>query len=301
MAYGIFTPQLLTKTNSITAKGYPWTGRNAQWAATAMAYNGSVFVAGASGNSRLTYSYDGMNWSTGSDFPIVGPSSLVFGNGIMVAVANTGGNRVATSTNGTSWTGRSASQANSWRTVTFGNGLFVAVSNDGTNRVMTSPDGVSWTNRTASQANAWFGVSYGNGLFVAVANNGTNRVMTSPDGITWTNRTASRAGAWLYVKFVKDRFYAFDRTSRDVMYSLDGITWVNLTIAGSTIPTAMDYMGGVFVIVGSGSTTYSSIDGVTWQQNSGISGNWSGMAVGNNLFVASSGTTTGANSRMTAP
>ena len=125
---------------------------------------------------------DGINWTIGTTPADNGWFSVIYGNGLFVAVANSGtGNRVMTSPDGINWTLRTSAADNAWRGVTYGNGLFVAVAGTGPgNRVMTSPDGINWTIRTSAANVAWRGVTYGNGLFVAVADSGTgNRVMTS--------------------------------------------------------------------------------------------------------------------------
>ena len=95
--------------------------------------------------------------------------SVVYGNGLFVAVANSGsGNRVMTSPDGITWTARQSAADNYWNGVTYGNGLFVAVAGGTNNRVMTSPDGITWTARQGTANNNWYSVTYGNGLFVAV-------------------------------------------------------------------------------------------------------------------------------------
>ena len=88
--------------------------------------------------------------------------SVIYGNGVFVAVSATGtGDRVMTSPDGITWTIRTSAANNEWRSVTYGNGLFVAVSDTGTgNRVMTSPDGINWTIRTSAANNSWQSVSY---------------------------------------------------------------------------------------------------------------------------------------------
>jgi hypothetical protein len=70
--------------------------------------------------------------------------SIIYANGLYVAVSNNGTYRAMTSNNGTSWSLRTV-PLNSWTSVTFGlNGLFVAVANNGWNRVMVSDNGIDW-------------------------------------------------------------------------------------------------------------------------------------------------------------
>jgi hypothetical protein len=150
------------------------------------------------------------------------------------------------------WTSRTSAADNIWVSVTYGNGLFVAVARSGTgNRVMTSPDGINWTIRTSAADNTWRAITYGEGLFVAVASTGTDRIMTSPDGINWTIRTVP------------------------TVYDFRAITYGN----------------GIFVatnINGSGERIISSVDGITWVNETTAVDNWNwyGIAYGAGLFVA---------------
>ena len=139
----------------------------------------------------------GVNWTERTSAADNNWQSVVYGNGLFVAVAGSGiGNRVMTSPDGVTWTIRTSAADNNWQSVAYGNGLFVAVAvtnNGSVNRVMTSENGIIWTIRTFS-GNPIYSVTYGNGLFVAVANNTqTTNVLTSTDGITWTyNNTTQR-------------------------------------------------------------------------------------------------------------
>ena len=250
--------------------------------------------------------------------------SVVYGNGVYVAVSRNGTNRVMTSPNGVTWTARSASEANTWNSITYGNGLFVAVANGGsvmtspdgitwtarsaskpsawysvtfgnnlfvavssTGSVMTSPDGITWTTRTAAEANYWDSVVYGNGLFVAVAYTGTHLVMTSPDGITWTARNAAGANEWQSVAFGNGMFVAVaDNGTNSIMSSVDGITW---TGRGSYTTGKITYGNGLFVSVTQGGDTkiMTSFDGINWTTRVAPStAGWSSVTYGNGLFVA---------------
>ena len=81
---------------------------------------------------------DGTTWTARSAAEANQWRSVMYGNGVFVAVSQNGTNRVMTSPDGTTWTARSAAEATTWVGVTYGNGVFVAVANLGTNRVMTS-------------------------------------------------------------------------------------------------------------------------------------------------------------------
>jgi len=215
---------------------------------------------------------------------------------------------------GTLWIARTAAEANNWRSVTYGNGLFVAVANTGTHRVMTSPDGITWTARTAAVANEWSSVTYGGGLFVAVSDGfsdtNNNRVMTSPDGITWTARISaesttwngwpSEANRWVSVAYGNGVFVASSNNGNDrLMTSPNGINWtirispMQYYIQGDPGPSVAYGEGysypGVFHMVGRGSATYFSSDGITWTPK-GTAGAWGENKVWRSLASNNIGT-----------
>ena len=248
----------------------------------------------------------GVNWLSRTSAADNAWRSVVYGNGIFVAVANSGTTRVMTSPDGKTWTLRTPSADNNWRGVTYGNGLFVAVADSGTDRVMTSPDGITWTARSASAANSWQAVTYGGGLFVATANNGSgSTVMTSPDGITWTGRTPAANNQWLGVTWGNGLFVAvaISGTNR-VMTSPDGITWTARSASAANNWTSVTYGLGLFVSVsatGTGDRVMTSPDGITWTgRTSANDFQWQSVIFGHNLFVAVSATGSG-NRAMTSP
>lgn len=124
----------------------------------------------------------GEDWTLRSSGTSENWSSVVYGNGLFVAVSETGtGNRVMTSPDGITWTSQTSAADNGWYDITYGNGLFVAVAYTGEgNRVMTSSDGVTWTAQVSAADNDWLGVTSANGIFVAVSYDWTGKgVMTS--------------------------------------------------------------------------------------------------------------------------
>ena len=193
----------------------------------------------------------GETWTARSASEVSSWYSVVYGNGVFVAVARTGTNRVMTSPDGVTWTTRTAAVQSGWYAVTYGNGVFVAVSE---NQVMTSPDGVTWTARTSAIAgdeDYAVRVTYGNGVFVAVTNEGAERVMTSTDnGETWTARTAPLS-SWRSVTYGNGVFVAVaSNGSNLVMTSTDnGETWTARSAAEGNSWRSVTYGNGVFVAV----------------------------------------------------
>jgi hypothetical protein len=233
---------------------------------------------------------DAITWTARTAAAANGWRSVVYGNGVFVAVAGGGTNRVMTSTDGVTWTARSAAAASSWNSVTYGNGVFVAVAYSGWDRVMTSADGVTWTARSAAEANSWNSVTYGNGMFVAVANSGSSRVMTSTDGVTWTARSAAEANSWNSVTYGNGVFVAvaYSGSSR-VMTSTDGVTWTARTAAEANGWNSVTYGNGLFVAVANSgwSRVMTSADGVTWTARTAAEANgWNSVTFGNGVYVA---------------
>ncbi len=236
-----------------------------------------------------------MSWQTSTSAADNAWISVVYGNGLFVAVSNTGtGNRVMTSPDGITWTIRTSAADNTWYSVTYGNGLFVAVGGFGTgNRVMTSPNGITWTIRTSAADNTWYSVTYGNGLFVAVTSSAAdNRVMTSPDGIVWTVRTGTVDNSWNAVTYGNGLFVAVasSGTGNRVMTSPDGITWTPRTSAADSGWQSVTYGNGIFVAVarsGTGNRVMTSLDGITWNgYTAAVANIWYSVTYGNGLFVA---------------
>ena len=102
--------------------------------------------------------------------------SVIFGNGIFVAVAANNNFPAATSPDGITWTTRTMPRVANWQSVAFGNGVFVAMATG--NIAATSSDGIAWTETTPPNSTSWL-VTYDNGKFVAVSES-TQTAATSP-------------------------------------------------------------------------------------------------------------------------
>ncbi|MDP1688979.1 MAG: tail fiber domain-containing protein [bacterium] len=213
---------------------------------------------------------DGINWTL-RDTPANNQwFSIIYGNGLFVAVASSGAQRVMYSLDGINWSFPITNPPQIlWNSVTYGNGLFVAVAGNGSpNQAMTSPDGgrtIPWISSITPVNNAWNSVTYGNGLFVAVAPTGTgNRVMTSSDGINWTLRNSAADNAWDSVTYGNGIFVAVTSynnatscksggPSRCVMIS--GKADYQITPHNNIFQGGMSIMGSSTGILGIGTTT----------------------------------------------
>ena len=246
----------------------------------------AVLVFGMPANSLLSVvAGDGRSWTVHGEANGVGKDqqwrSVVYGNGMFVAVATNGTNRVMTSADGIAWTPRSV-PAGQWMSVTYGGGVFVAVGGSSPNFAMSSADGITWTARTAP-ASGWFSVTHGNGRFVAVAGTATGQpwVMTSDNGIDWTARSlkdnddqrwsAVTYGNGLFVAVGDvDRMLGATSTHR-VMTSVDGVVWDAQTSAPISAWYSVTHGRGsdgrdrfVAVSYGDPDRVMTSENGTTW-------------------------------------
>lgn len=180
-------------------------------------FGNNIFVSVGYAHASITgYGVAAYSNSTGNSWTTTSPattnkwSSVVFGNGIFVAVSRNGtGNRVMTTTDGIVWTSQTSAADEVWNSVTYGNDMFVAVGDDGS--IMTGTnDGITWTSRTSPTSDNWNRVSYGTisgeKLFVAVGDGGA--IMTSSDGETWLLDTSPTSIDLYGIGFGNDTFVA---------------------------------------------------------------------------------------------
>jgi hypothetical protein len=251
-----------------------------------MTFGNGLFV---SAFSSISYSNDGITWSTAGSFSI---NHVTFGNGLFVGVgfANVSGvptSFIRTSLDGINWTARTPSEVMSFQDVSYGNGLFVAVARTGTNRIMTSPDGITWTSRATNINPTFSGVAYGNGIWVALADGSPGgTTFTSYDGITWSEQSTS---------FISNSiFFANGIFVTGNQWSEDGINWNAATNIFN--PNQITYGNGYFVgVVSSGTNRiFYSTTGKNWTGIPAASdATFESIAFGQNKFVA--GATTGTN------
>ena len=163
-----------------------------------VAFGNSLFVAVSTSGQVMT-SADATSWTSRTSAANNQWRSLVYGNGLFVAVSDNGtGNRVMTSPNGTSWTSQTPAASNLWYSVTYGNSLFVAVSSDGSgNRVMTSgtyllPPAFTLTSSSESKmidtAASGFTINSTGGTIASFAINAT------PPGMSFNTTTGALGG-----------------------------------------------------------------------------------------------------------
>ena len=202
--------------------GITWTPRDAPaggW--HSLAFGGGTFVAVGETTEMMTSS-DGVSWTSRPTPAGTRWNSVIYANGMFVAVGNSADAPVMTSSDGVEWNLQSA-PAGVWSGLVHGNGIFLAVGLQGTpgsNLLMTSPDGATWTAHD-SPTDAWSGVAFGNGMFVAKSGlSPTEIALTSTDGLAWTEHPSPPTGGLVFGDGV---FLSsgFDGT----FSSADGVNW----------------------------------------------------------------------------
>lgn len=168
---------------------------------TAIAYGNDMFVAvGATPSGPVgSYSYDGANWTSLSNFTTTNYYAAAYGGGKFVVL----GADVQYSTDGINWTTASVpSYSGILRPLVYGNGKFVGISSGSTGSVLTSTDGINWTSAPIPEVLSVIGntgvgtLTFGNGYFVAFSAGGATPIAYSTDGVNWTGQSAPVDNNW---------------------------------------------------------------------------------------------------------
>jgi hypothetical protein len=216
--------------------GGPTTGSSYR----SIAYGNGTFVYVGS-DGTIKRSTNGVTWTTVAGFPSAARaflrSSLVFANGIFVAVAPycvvpannaANPNTVYISTDGETWT---ATSQLGFETIGFANGLFCAYGPG----LRTSPDGITWTSRVgAGDYSPWGGYSpiriHNNaipGMFSLDAGGGG--FFKSSNGVNWS-AGVKPGGAALQGWVMRSNGKLFTSCGTNIAYSSDeGATWTTKT------------------------------------------------------------------------
>jgi uncharacterized repeat protein (TIGR02543 family) len=248
-----------------------------------VAYLDGVFVA-VGNDGAIFASIDRDIWTkqpSGINGDLYGVAA---GSDRLVAVGE--GGVVVVSTNGTDWFSSVSGTASTLRSVAYGGDRFVAVGDDGT--IVTSANGSYWIAAESGTTTALNAVAYTGERFVAVGSAGT--ILTSPDGKEWTAQTSGTAEDLYGVGAGNGTITAVGATGT-VLTSGDGETWDGRTSGSTADLKDVLFTGGAFLAVGSGGAMIGSDDdGATWSTvASGITYGLTGIAWGNNVFVAVGG------------
>lgn len=189
---------------------------------------GLIVGVGSSGSKRVLYSNNyGKTWTTQNGITSSSWKSVVYGNGIFVAVSDLGPKSVMTSIDGIFWEEKSAPPG-AWKEIAYGNNTFVAIKNNGSKRLMYSTDGDIW-NDIAIPLEDWKTIAFGLGVFVAYSTDGV--CIYSSDGITWNTGTSPfGSGIISKVKYSKYLNKLLVINNLGALYeSSDGNSWTNIS------------------------------------------------------------------------
>ena len=254
---------------------------------------GSHYVAFTSGTTVLSsHSSDGVTWST--------PATRLASHTVTKVISETNGSRILICTTSGVYGFNTANLSNtsicpsinpSFNTVdTKGSAIKEGSTNfvyaDNTHQLAYTTDlntitTVTPTGASSGGTHAYKRVSYGagvgsasNGTFVAV-NEGTagGHAVSTDLGATWTQYDAGVLGrlplGYTDVIFGNGRFVAIDpggvSTLTKTAISFDGITWYEHSISGTTDYLYIEYGGGTFMAIGTGTQLAKSQDGVVWR------------------------------------
>ena len=242
-----------------------------------------------SGVAQIAYSSDGLNYTNASN------ASAIFGSEVH-GIANSGSIWVAGGTpNGgsTSSTGYSY-DANTWyasssgnsiltsiNCIAYGDGKFVAIGGGATYVAMYSTDGINWTGTMLNTSwNGWgMGVVYRNSTWVICGGAGagsTNKMIAySSNAINWSFvNTTTLSAETRMVDYGASKWVAVGLNAAtptvEVIYATDlSGSWTNSICPYGNRANYVKWGGDRFILNGysgvyTGSTIYTSSDGVNW-------------------------------------
>jgi len=290
-----------TNTLAYSYDGINWTGLGYTTfgygnTARAIAWNGSIWIAGSDGASDfMAYSYDGINWTgTGSSvfsgacytvaarrvLPNVGttvvpPPQKPLTENFMVA-GGQGTNQLIYSYDGFTWTpsiSGNAVQTSVVNGVAWNGAQWLALGG----ALTYSADGINWT-AASNPFTTGYSAAWGGSLWVA-GGTGTNLMAYSRDGINWTASTSGNSvfsgGNCYAVAWNGTLWVAAGDGANTVAYSYDGINWIASSSGTALITTAAQtvaWNGIRWVVGGSGTNTgIYSTDGINWTASGSLS------------------------------
>jgi hypothetical protein len=241
-----------------------------------------------SSNGTPIYSYNGVNWLSGSISYTTSPTSVgeIGWNGVYWLVGSNGadpsGNQVWKSYNGINWSPiTTVTSTNIFAVYWTGSFWILSGTTSGGYVSATSSnfDATSWTNVGTQNA---VSIAYNGKVFVSASDPSSNMISWSYDGVNWTSVSpAIFNGAISSVKWMGDRFIASGAgTTSRIASSKDGIRWallqnMNTVFSTSTYCVETDAHAIHKIVfpenlVFSG-RSYSRDGGVNWTTNTSMS------------------------------
>lgn len=241
---------------------------------------------------RAAYSDPGLNsWTVASD-PRSSPYTInqFAYNGTVLVISSTGGgNPMVSYDRGKTWsTDVGDLPTNLLYSLSEYNGIIYAWQTDTSGTYYTSTDGQNWSKHTLSNASGFkpFWSFFYNGVLCSVGNSGAD-FFSQTNGVVSLPITAETLCPGYVV--AEGTIYLSEQAGGTIIKSTDGgQTWSTAsTLPSGVLARALGYKDGVFVVAngGSGTTSYTSADLVTWTPgaNSGIAAQ--PVLVGNKYFI----------------
>jgi frataxin-like iron-binding protein CyaY len=247
-----------------------------------IAWNGTMWVAVGQGNNSTAYSYDGINWTLGTN--IFGTAGYgVCWNGTMWVAGGIGTNNLAYSYDGINWTGVTGTTIFSTAYGVSSNyqippKAFIQhptlVFGTGGNTIAYSSDGLNWVGLGNLVFSTSGNTGFWNGKMWVGGGTGGNTLAYSYDGFNWTGLGSSLfTSSCLSISCNGNVWVAVGYTSTNgiIAYSYNGINWnIGYSEAYATnYPGSVAWNGRYFLAVLNLTSTsvpnlYNSTNGITW-------------------------------------
>jgi len=256
-------------------------------------------------SSYSTVANLGSTWTVGNSLPTTDLVSVIYGNGVYVAVGGTSGTAsAALSSDGITWTNKSSSitalsASATYSAVAFGagatsttSGTFIAIATGLTTTSISTNAGATWTaGGLLPTSTTWTSIAYGNNKFVAIASGGTAVAYSNNYGTTWIQSPAGLPSSqtWVKIRYGQGLFVAIAQSSSVCATSPDGINWTS-----QSMPSSSNWQALAF-----GNPTNATLGAIpTWVAVSATSGtvgaslNTGATALGRVKVVQAAGTVT---------
>lgn len=149
-------------------------------------------------------------------------NSVVYGNGIFVAVGNKG--TILTSKNDSTWNVEVSEVTGNLSKVIYNGIKFLSIV-DSSNVILTSPNGKIWSNKVTNINDGILDISYGNNCYVAFSD---KNVYTSLNGEIWATDSIERT--FKSLRFQNNEFIAVIDYYGQIVTSETGHVWDTLKI-----------------------------------------------------------------------
>lgn len=218
-----------------SGNGISWTSQTpvsaVNFKSVAYDYIGRYCAVGAAG--AIQTSLNSINWSTATSGTSNTLNSVIWAAGKWVAVGDSG--TIVYSTNGTTWTVVSpAPTVNNLRSVTYDGTFYTTVGNGGT--ILKSSNATVWTSVSTAITVDLYSITSAILNLVPtsiIAGSGASLYRSINNSSTWASPTSYTAPATEYsaVKYLNGQYIAVG-TNGAIVTSTDGNTWTNVSIAG---------------------------------------------------------------------